>query len=492
MTLVTFVNPRPPSPTRARPFKLAGTFAGLSLALTSLGLAGCHPNAGGFSRGDVDLALQTLKAAPDHGFAADRFQVARLDALLHDASPARRDEGARDLRAALIAYGRAQHGLTIPKSAFPEDWGLKPATYDAATSLDQAVRAGKLKAWLSAQPTPLPAYQALQTAYLSYLKIDAAGGWGTVVHTPLAPGASSPAVAALRTRLAMEDPALKGQPANAAADGELVAALQRFQAAHGVPSSGQLDAATLQELNVPALGRAAQIRANLERLRWLPRAEPATRVDVNIAAATMDYWVDGKLHTHMLAASGRPGGDETPMLASAIDGVTLNPPWNVPQEIAETEIIPKGEAYLQEKGFSMQEGRLVQKAGPDAALGLVKFEFDNPYAVYLHDTPAKAAFQRSQRAVSHGCVRLAHAIDFAKLLLSAQPGWSPEKVDAVLASGETTHVALAQKTPVRLQYQTAFVENGRIAFRPDIYGWDAKLLQMLDNPPAPRKPGKKA
>ena len=88
---------------------------------------------------------------------------------------------------------------------------------------------------------------------------------------------------------------------------------------------------------------------------------------MNIAAAEMDYFRDDQLVTHMLAASGKPGGDETPMLKSAVDGIVLNPPWNVPQEIAQDEIIPKGEAYMQAKGFAMKEGRLVQQPGPDAA-----------------------------------------------------------------------------------------------------------------------------
>jgi murein L,D-transpeptidase YcbB/YkuD len=258
-----------------------------------------------------------------------------------------------------------------------------------------------------------------------------------------------------------------------------------------VTPSGQLDAVTLHELNVPAIARAAQIRANLERLRWLPREEPATRVDVNIAAALMSYFRDGRLVMHMLAVSGRPGGDETPMLASSIDNIVLNPPWTVPETIAQEEILPKGEGYLQAKGFFWNDGRLVQKPGPEAALGLVKFDFDNPYAVYLHDTPAKAAFAQDSRAVSHGCVRLAQATEFAHLLLAQDAGWSAERVDQVLASGETVHVKLDRPTPVRLMYLTAVADGERLDLRPDIYGWDRRLLQLLDNPPPPPKARRK-
>jgi len=287
----------------------------------------------------------------------------------------------------------------------------------------------------------------------------------------------------LRQRLAFEDPALP----QAAAAADLAAAVQRFQAAHGLPTTGRLDAATITELNVPAKARAAQIRANLERLRWLPRQEPATRVEVNTAAGLFDYYQDGRPTLHMLAAAGKPG-DETPMLTSAIDAVVLNPPWNVPEEIARDEIYPKAASdpdYLAAHNYEeTSDGaggtRIVQKPGADSALGLVKFDFKNPFAVYMHDTPSKAAFARTQRSVSHGCVRLANAMAFAKLLLGAEKGWPPERIDQVIASGQTTNVPLARHVPVQLVYLTAFPDAGRIAFRPDVYGWDAQMLELLD------------
>ncbi|CAN7246633.1 L,D-transpeptidase family protein [Phenylobacterium sp. LjRoot225] len=460
--------------------------AGLALAMTGLLALGACQRPDVLAGKTAALALETLKTAPAHGIPADRFHVDRIETLLASTNGRDKAEGARELRAALVDYARAQHGLTVPSRAFPKDWSLKPAAYDAEASLTQALQDGRLQTWLDAQPPASAEYQALQKAYVAYLKIQAGGGWPMVVVTSPQPGADPTQAAALRQRLAFEDPQLAARPAAGLGDGELVAALQRFQAAHGLGATGQLDAPTIEQLNVPAAGRAAQIRASLERLRWLPRQDPPTRIDVNIPAAQMDYFADGKLVVHMLATSGKPG-DETPMLASAVDRIVLNPPWNVPEGIAQEEIIPKGQAYLRAKGFVTKDGRLVQQPGPEAALGLVKFDFDNPYAVYMHDTPAKAAFSSTQRAVSHGCVRLAQAVDFAKLLLSNEPGWSPQRVDEVIASGETTHIQLTHKTPVRLIYLTAFPQGDHIAFRPDVYGWDVLLLQMLDRPLAAPK-----
>lgn len=457
----------------------------------TIGLAGCGQRDATLTGENAEIALETLKGAPAHGFRAERFNVEQIEKLLASSDRKQKAEGERLLRAATLDYARAQHGLTIPASALPKNWGLKREKYDAEASLAAALKEGDLKEWLEEQPPASPNYQALQQAYATYLKIHANGGWPQIAPTSLQPGQQGPEVAALRQRLALEDKAFAETP-DGGVDANLIGALQRFQTAHGLPATGQLDKLTLEQLNVPALARAAQIRANLERLRWLTREEVPTRIDVNIAAAVMDQFVDGKHVTHMLAVSGRPGGDETPMLASQIDNIVLNPPWNVPEGIAQEEVIPKGEAYLQSQGFIWKDGRLVQQPGPKAALGQVKFDFDNPYAVYLHDTPAKAAFNQSQRAVSHGCVRLAQAIPLARMILSSETGWSPQRVDEVLASGETTHVKLSKAIPVRLLYFTAFPEGNRMAFRTDVYGWDAQLLALLDRSwPAPKPAGTK-
>jgi murein L,D-transpeptidase YcbB/YkuD len=270
---------------------------------------------------------------------------------------------------------------------------------------------------------------------------------------------------------------------------ELDAALQqhRFKAwLDALPPASPLYKA-LQQGYAASLGQQAAdpatlttLRANLERLRWLPRDEPATRVDVNIASATMIYVVDGQPRLTMKTASGKPG-DETPMLTSKIDHIVLNPPWNVPDEIADKEVRPKGEAYLAANNFvTGEDGHLKQLPGPGSALGLVKFDFDNPFSVYLHDTPSKGAFDRGNRAVSHGCVRLERAIDLANILLGAE-GWSPQKIQDVIASGETTTVKLSRPTPVRLLYLTAVPDaTGRIVFQPDLYGWDPQVVQLLD------------
>jgi murein L,D-transpeptidase YcbB/YkuD len=431
-----------------------------------------------FTSQDAAEALEALKGAPDHGFSARRFHARRIERLLAAASAAERAEGERRLRAAVLDYARAQHGLTIPTGALPAAWKQRPSGYDAEAELNAALRRGKLRAWLDALPPQTPTYQALQAAYVA-ARDKPADARPKVAVSPLDLGQKDAGTEALRERLALEDPALAEVAADAPVDEDLLAALRAYQADHRLEATGVLDEPTVRRLNARELSEAARLRVNMERLRWLPRPEPERRIDVNIAAAEMDYFRDGELATHMLAVSGKRG-DETPIVASAIDSIVLNPPWYVPPEIARREIIPKGAGYMRARHFVWRGGRLVQQPGPHAALGVVKFDFPNPYAVYLHDTPSKAAFNRAERAASHGCVRLQHAVALARTLAADDPGSSPERVDRLLASGKTGRLKLSRAVPVRLIYLTAVPRGEAIAFLPDVYGWDPKLLALLD------------
>ena len=467
---------------------LKGVLAAL-LVTSAGGLSGCdRPQSqasSGAARALTDeqakVLLAALAEAPSHGFRSGAFGEQGLAERLktHDA-------GARvQLRAAALAYARALHGRAIPARAFDANWGVRPDPYDSEAAFTAAARAGKLDDWAKSLAPASAQYQSLRAGYLAYQKIRAAGGWPPLASAQgLKPGASGPAVAALRTRLAVEDPAAASAAAGDRFDPALLAAVQRAQARYGQAPNGVVDKDLIEQLNVPIDGRLAQIAANLERLRWTPRAIDPDRIEVNTASGVVDVYQGNRNTLHMLAAAGKPG-DESPILVSRVETVVLNPTWNVPAGIAENELRPKGEAYLERLGFvetSDGEGtRLVQQPGPENALGQVKFLFKNKYSVYLHDTPAKAAFTKEQRQVSHGCVRLARALDLAQLLLGSQAGWSPDRLSEALASGETTEVKLPRPMQVMLSYMTAFAQaDGRIAFRPDVYGWDAEVLRRLD------------
>lgn len=397
--------------------------------------------------------------------------------------------GARDLPtddAALIAatlrLANRSLGQRVRPSAVDFRWALEPPRRDVAGELAKARAEGRLADWLADLSPPFESYRALLAARCRYAAMAARGGW-----TPLPPGA---APAALRQRLLAEGYAAQPVADPAQFDAPLAAALALFQARHGLAADGALGVRTRAALDVPVAERLAQIEANLERWRWLPRGLEPDRLEVDIGGATATLFAAGEPVLEMKAIVGDPR-HLTPMFASRLEAVVFNPPWRVPDSIARAELLPRNArqpGYLARNGFSFIDGRLVQRPGPRNALGQVKFDFDSPFGVYLHDTPGRAAFALPERALSHGCMRLEKPRELAALLLAPQGG-SPGGVEAAIAAGATLRVPLRNRVPLYVVYRTVTVDaEGGVGFRRDVYDWDRKLIRAL--PPVP--PGEDA
>jgi murein L,D-transpeptidase YcbB/YkuD len=258
----------------------------------------------------------------------------------------------------------------------------------------------------------------------------------------------------------------------------LVGGVKTFQVRHGLPDDGVIGVDTQDELAATAEDRARQIATNMERRRWLARVVPTERIDVNTAASILVYWRNGAPIHGSRVVNGK-ASSPTPSLEAPFSTIMANPPWNVPAGIAAKEILPKGPGYLASHNMYMVDGRVVQRAGPSSALGAVKFEMQNPYAIYLHDTPSKGSFSRYQRHLSHGCVRVENAVDFARLVMDENPD-AVSAFDTAQADNDSTRVKVGKSIPVRLLYWTAFMTGAdRVAFRKDVYGWDSKLGEAL-------------
>ena len=216
---------------------------------------------------------------------------------------------------------------------------------------------------------------------------------------------------------------------------------------------------------------------NLERLRWLDRNPPQTRIDVNTGAAYLDYWRNGTLRDHRNVVVGQPDW-ETPQLGSPIFQLVAHPYWRVPDSILDDELKDKSPAYLAANNMEYRDGRLVQLPGPKNSLGEVKFDMRNDQAIYLHDTPAKALFTMPERHRSHGCIRVRDATGFA-MLLASDDGVLPKFQEAMMKPDDEGFVKLKTEVPVRLLYHTAFVEDGRVKLVNDTYGWDDDVAYAL-------------
>lgn len=408
------------------------------------------------------------------------------------ASAAEREAG---LTLAAIEYGQAlASGATDPKKLF-EVYTVPRSKVDVVKGLAQAVEQGGVRQYLAGLAPQDAEYKALSDAYVAYRQ--KAGQEKRAAIAPgeqIRPGKSDPRVAAIRDGLrangylaaaaapAADAKAKEGQAKAAPAaesavySPDMVAAVKKVQTDYGIEADGVIGNSTLEALNTGARDRARILAVNLERRRWLDRAPPQTRIDVNTAAAELHYFKDGSEKDRRKVVVGQPDW-ETPELGSPITRLVANPPWTVPDSIAEEEILPKGPAYMAKENIVMKNGRLVQEPGPKSALGLVKFDMANDEQIYLHDTPAKAVFASTQRHASHGCSRVENALEFARLL--AQDDGKLEAFDKALATKEETPVNLSRQIPVRLLYHSAYLDGGRVVFRTDPYGWDDKVAQAL-------------
>ncbi|MES2722250.1 MAG: L,D-transpeptidase family protein [Pseudomonadota bacterium] len=419
-----------------------------------------------------DLARQfdrALDGAIHHGLDGAAFRP-----------PTARDAATREagLTLAALIYAEAlSRGLVDPTKIF-KLFTLERQFTDVAPGLSQALDRRELGAWFDGLAPRDAEYKALSAAYVALRsQIGRAGASAIPEGGAILPGGQDYRVPLIAQRL-YDLGHLTGPPmASQTLTAPISEALKRLQAENGMQPTGKVGNNTIGVLNAGPTDHARQLVMNLERRRWLRREAPATRIDVNTAAAFLTFYRDGAMDWAARTVVGS-ANRATPSLQSAFSQLVVNPPWNVPASIARAEILPRGAAYMRRQGMYVTGGRVVQRAGPNAALGLVKFDMQNPYAIYLHDTPSKSLFARAARHRSHGCVRVENAVEFARHL--SEIYGASERFEEVLASGKTGVVPLTTSIPVRLLYHTAFVDDqGMVVYRSDPYGWDITLATAL-------------
>lgn len=457
-----------------------------------------------------------LAAASLHGLRADDYRATWLGermAMLRDARsppPVAVAEADVTLTLALLRYlvdvrqGRSAvrqiSGVWAPAAGYPDPRALLEASGDPE----------RLQRLLDQAAPSYPAYRRLLKVRAAYEALVAAGRDAPrlAFTGKIEPGAVSPLLPGIAARL-VELGDLAAQAVEATRyDGDLVAAVERFQARHGLAVDGVIGRGTLAALQVSNRQRLRQIDLALERLRWLPPLTTDRVIGINIPdfrlrAYARDAAGNGPLRQLLESrvVVGKQGRTPTPVFIASLYQVDFNPYWNVPFSIARGEILPRlrrDPAYLerQQMEFVAADGRTLSRqvtaanlaavaAGtmrirqrPDEqnALGDVKFTMPNAMNIYLHDTPSRTLFAQSQRDFSHGCIRVEKPADLARYVLADDPQWDEASIRQAMAGDELRVVRLPEPIPVVVFYTTAAVEeDGTVRFLPDIYGHDARL-----------------
>jgi murein L,D-transpeptidase YcbB/YkuD len=445
----------------------------------------------------VDDLLRAIRDSEKDGLDPADFHLAAIERM-RNARP-RDPHAVVDLDFLLtdslvrLAY-QSRFGKVDPERLDP-NWNYTRSLrgLDPAATLLTAIDSAQLRSFIAGLTPQQPFYQRLKEALGTYRRIGANGGWHSIGSGPtLKPGMTDTRVPALRRRLAVSADLAEGVAAGGEQyDAALVAAVKAFQDRHGLLADGVVGPTTLAALNVPVERRIDQIRATLERCRWVMNELPDRFVLVNVAGFQVYFAEHGQLKWNSRVVVGTPY-TKTPVFRADMKYVVLNPTWTVPTSIVRKEILPgmrRDPNYLGKKGYKRINGQFVQSPGERNALGRIKLLFPNPHSVYLHDTPSKSYFNETSRTFSHGCVRVQKPVELAALVLD-DPVWTISALEAAIASGKTQMIMLKEPVPVLILYWTAAVDaDGRVTFRPDIYGRDLTIIRALHAEwKAPKRP----
>jgi len=499
------------SPLRRGYFFQSTLFSVASLLCLSLIVASRAVAAGGIPpvnavhRAQLDL----LHGAEKEGLEPADYAADELERLTSRPGELANREFSRRLAEAFEHYSRdLSQGRLDP--ALDPGWHLSRQPQYINDPLPVFDTAAEVEAFNTALPPPHPHHRRLRDTLQQLLDIRTAGGWplipdGSELHNGIRDGR----VIVLRNRLRISGHYTAEMQADPLYfDAGLDAAVRRFQTEHELWIDGVVGARTRDALNVPVEKRIEQLKITLERWRWLPRNLGERYVWVNIVAAELQLIEHHDPLLSMRAIVGR-AYRQTPSLQGHIDLLTFNPAWSIPHSIAVEDLLPQQKADRTFLGrnrirvFSVQDGREVdmqaidwsrltprnfaytlrQDAGPDNSLGRLKFSFENPYDIYLHDTPNKLLFRLPGRTFSSGCVRIEEPELLAAYLLALEQPPDRQAIRAVLDAGKTHSVALEDTLAVYLVYLNVWVdEEGGVHFGNDPYGRDQPLQSAWYRP----------
>jgi len=442
--------------------------------------------------------------AEEEGLRPTDYLTPALDVTNVDGNPVAMAALETAFSGATMRYASDIYTGRIVPSSVDVNLDITPKTLDQTSLLVELASSPDPVAVLAKLEPTHPEFLALKAALATF--DDANSNRPTPIATgpTIKPGMSDPRVPLIRARLQ-----LPATP-DTIYDDSIVEAMKAFQTSLDLDVDGVMGPATLTALNGGAAITRADIIANMERWRWMPRDLGAFNVFVNIPEYRLAINSGGQesYTTRVVVGALK---HQTPIFSDNIRHIVVNPYWNVPNSIVKAEIGPKTRAnpgYVDSQNMDLLYNgdvvspwqvnwqavgdgfpfRVRQRPGPSNALGQIKFLFPNKHDVYLHDTPSKSLFSRGFRAYSHGCVRVQNPMEFADALMANEANISRASLEAMFGDTERW-VNPDHQIPVHIAYFTIRVEaDGSLKGFDDVYGHNQKLIAAMGLGPAAPAP----
>lgn len=473
-----------------------------------------------WSLAEAGSLLELLRSSEREGLNPSDYHYNNLLALLAEQGEAWTDPDVLQaqfdvlLSDGLVLYARhLLEGKVDPRS-LDETWNYDRREYDSedvAKRMLAATSYASMERLLESLKPRGDFYRQMKLSLEYYRELaDTEQFFLIPADTVLKPGESHPNAVLLRRRMKQLSYLPPDSPETEYFDQRLAGAVRLFQRDHGIDADGIVGRQSYQVLNITFQQRVDQLRINMDRLRWINQSVSDELLVVNIAGYELYYLKGGKLIWETPVMVGTID-TRSPIFQAQLRYLEFNPTWNVPRSIVMRSLFARFRAdpqYVIDKGYRLYDAngksvnpltlnwsnftpstfpyRVVQMPGPANAMGQVKFMFPNRHAVYLHDTPSRDLFSRTQRAFSAGCIRVKEPLELARLLLDDPDNWSAENIASLVARGDPQTVARIQrKIDVMLMYWTVSPTGGsRIQFHPDVYGLDPGALAALDSAPS--------
>lgn len=460
--------------------------------------------------------IQTLSDSWTHGLNPYQYHYAEIAKLTQDPTVEELKALEILLSDAFIRYAHDMTGMRVDANLFKlrrEDWR---DNYTAPKSLAILASSRDFDDVLEDLEPRGRTYKTLRREFIRLVQEDAQSKEPSIkvsFNGLMRPGWSHKEILNLRYRLGAPIPDTNKY----VYDDVLAAKVIQFQRENGLNADGVVGPNTLQIMNRTTKDKIHQLAANMERLRWARPNTAEKFVMVNVPSATLWAVEDGRVEIEMPVIVGRPER-ETRIFATEIQGMRFNPDWTVPPTIKRYDIWPKVQEdpnYLIDKGIELLSGfgrdamtldpasidwndlspsdlhaiRMVQIPGDHNALGRYRVLMPNNYNIYLHDTNKPEYFEKTERALSSGCMRMKYPEKMAKFIMRNKEGWSDKKTQNTLESMKVTDVRIERPIPVQITYYTVWLDDrGRIVYGHDIYGHDKKLVNALSKLDAFRIP----